>query len=62
MFKKSKEEVLNLFDIYGNKVKKEETKSINWLNDLKNNVLDIFNKMQKKSSMGVDWLKTRGIV
>ena len=51
MINKIQEEVLNLFDKYRAKAKHSLTKSINWLNDLKNNVSDIFNKIQKKTEM-----------
>ena len=44
------QEVLNLFNKYKAKVKQRLEKPINWLNDLKNNVSDIFNKIQKKTA------------
>ena len=48
MINKIQEEVLHLFDKYRAKAKQGLEKPINWLNDLKNNVLDIFKKIQKK--------------
>ena len=51
LFKKSKNEVLDLFDKYRNNVNKGKEKIKSWYNHLKENVLDIFDKIQGNLQM-----------